>query len=300
MADARGIVRALGGRWLGGYGVCRCPAHEDRTPSLSVRDAPDGRLLLHCFAGCDFEVILDALKRIGAVSGARPQVSRGPARDHSRRDLADRERQRRERRALGIWDASVPARGSIVEAYLASRGLGMPDGKALRFNPLARHPGGDRGPAMVAKVAGGDGFAVHLTWIRRDGSGKAGVDPQKAIYGLARGGAVQLVDDPARPDLLVAEGIETALAAHALLRPDNRNRCRAWAALSTSGMRSLHLPERPCRLWIAADGDRPGQEAARSLGARAAGKGFEAMILPAPQGRDWADILTGMRKDRIT
>lgn len=33
--------------------VALCPAHEDRHPSLSVREASDGRVLIHCFAGCD-------------------------------------------------------------------------------------------------------------------------------------------------------------------------------------------------------------------------------------------------------
>lgn len=36
----------------------RCPAHEDRSPSLSIREAEDGRTLLKCFAGCDTESIL--------------------------------------------------------------------------------------------------------------------------------------------------------------------------------------------------------------------------------------------------
>lgn len=35
------------GKWL----AC-CPAHDDRSPSLSIREADDGRLLVHCFAGC--------------------------------------------------------------------------------------------------------------------------------------------------------------------------------------------------------------------------------------------------------
>jgi hypothetical protein len=29
-----------------------CPAHDDRTPSLSVKEGDDGRILVHCFAGC--------------------------------------------------------------------------------------------------------------------------------------------------------------------------------------------------------------------------------------------------------
>ncbi len=40
-------VRETGpGRWL-----ARCPAHDDGSPSLSVRDVDD-RVLIHCFAGC--------------------------------------------------------------------------------------------------------------------------------------------------------------------------------------------------------------------------------------------------------
>tara|TARA_R110001592_G_scaffold152745_3_gene380483 strand:- start:1641 stop:2048 length:408 start_codon:yes stop_codon:yes gene_type:complete len=38
--------------------VARCPAHEDNTPSLALRQTPDGRVLLHCFAGCDVTDIL--------------------------------------------------------------------------------------------------------------------------------------------------------------------------------------------------------------------------------------------------
>jgi hypothetical protein len=41
-------------------GQHRCPAHPDRTPSLSVTQAEDGRWLLHCFAGCHPDEILAA------------------------------------------------------------------------------------------------------------------------------------------------------------------------------------------------------------------------------------------------
>ena len=44
----------------GGY-LVRCPAHEDRSPSLSLGDGRDGRVLLHCFAGCSFASIVAAL-----------------------------------------------------------------------------------------------------------------------------------------------------------------------------------------------------------------------------------------------
>jgi len=40
--------------------VAQCPAHPDRNPSLSVRST-DGRVLVHCFAGCETQDVLDAL-----------------------------------------------------------------------------------------------------------------------------------------------------------------------------------------------------------------------------------------------
>lgn len=44
------------GNWL----AC-CPAHEDRSPSMTIHEAPDGRILVKCFAGCSFEEIKDAV-----------------------------------------------------------------------------------------------------------------------------------------------------------------------------------------------------------------------------------------------
>ena len=41
--------------------MARCPAHEDRSPSLSVKLCADGRVLIHCFAGCDIDDICDSL-----------------------------------------------------------------------------------------------------------------------------------------------------------------------------------------------------------------------------------------------
>lgn len=50
------VKRTGRGTWL-----ARCPGHEDRTPSLTVREVEDGRILLHCFAGCDVAAITGAL-----------------------------------------------------------------------------------------------------------------------------------------------------------------------------------------------------------------------------------------------
>lgn len=41
--------------------VARCPSHDDRLPSLTIRETPDGRVLLHCFAGCDTAEVLSSV-----------------------------------------------------------------------------------------------------------------------------------------------------------------------------------------------------------------------------------------------
>lgn len=51
-----GVRRTGAGRWL-----ARCPAHDDRRPSLSVAELDDGRVLVHCFGGCAIEHVLDAV-----------------------------------------------------------------------------------------------------------------------------------------------------------------------------------------------------------------------------------------------
>lgn len=43
-------------KWL-----CRCPAHGDKSPSLSIKETDEGNVLFYCFAGCSFTSIIDAL-----------------------------------------------------------------------------------------------------------------------------------------------------------------------------------------------------------------------------------------------
>lgn len=49
-------VKGRNGSW-----TARCPAHADGSPSLAVRQADDGRVLLHCFAGCDTQSVVEAV-----------------------------------------------------------------------------------------------------------------------------------------------------------------------------------------------------------------------------------------------
>jgi hypothetical protein len=63
------LAQTLGGRRGGTGYIARCPAHDDRNPSLSITDGDGGKLLLHCHAGCSQEAVIDALRNLGLWAG---------------------------------------------------------------------------------------------------------------------------------------------------------------------------------------------------------------------------------------
>ena len=144
--------------------------------------------------------------------------------------------------------------------------------------------------ALVTQGVDGKPIAIHRTFLARDGNGKAPVEPAKMMLGPCRGGAVRL----AQPDavLMVGEGIETCLAAmQATGHP-------AWAALSTSGLRSLDLPRDVRDVIVLADGDDPGEAAARDCAWRWKREGRRVRIARPPNGMDFNDLLVA-RAPRI-
>ena len=118
---------------------------------------------------------------------------------------------------------------------------------------------------------------------------KAGLSGgDKLMLGATAGGAVRLSEGGSR--LVAAEGIESALS---LLCGLLSGPVEVWAALSTSGMRSLRLPEKTGQLVIAPDGDQPGRTAAFALADRAHALGWRVSLIDPGEGADFNDILTG-------
>jgi len=82
------VLAQLKGVRRGARGVtARCPAHDDHTASLSIRARDDGRgVLLHCFAGCTYRAIAEALglapeprtpspwRNVSAIEEARAEI----------------------------------------------------------------------------------------------------------------------------------------------------------------------------------------------------------------------------------
>jgi putative DNA primase/helicase len=284
------LARARGGRRTGNHWMAPCPTHEDREPSLSIRDAGYGKVLVHCHAGCEQSVVIGELRSRGLWGEAgehcrRPTrkqpptaSSAPPAQDDSDRTAI----------ALRLWRSTVPSVGTPVATYLHLRGISLAAPDSIRFHPHLKHPSGGNCPGMVALVTGGtDGepLAIHRTFLARDGAGKAPVTPQKMMLGPCRGGAVRL--GTANRKLMVGEGVETCLAAmQATAMP-------AWAALSTSGLRTLQLPAEIRKVIILADGDEPGETAARDAALRWKREGRTVRIARPPTGMDFNDILLG-------
>jgi len=84
--------------------------------------------------------------------------------------------------ARRLWEQAAPAERTIADRYLSGRGLsGAAASPVLRFLASCPHPSGARLPAMLAQIvdAAGSMVAVHRTFLARDGSGKAAVEPPR-------------------------------------------------------------------------------------------------------------------------
>jgi hypothetical protein len=192
--------------------------------------------------------------------------------------------------ARAIWQASQPADGTPVAAYLNSRELILPASGDLRFHPGLKHSSGGVWPAMVALVTSGvvgEPIAIHRTFLARNGVAKAPVNPARMMLGPCRGGVVRLAQPGAL--LLIGEGIETCLSAMQTTGHP------AWAALSTSGLRSLELPRDVRDVIVLADGDEPGEAAARACALRWKREGRRVRIARPGIGLDFNDLLTASR-----
>ncbi len=284
--NAYSITTALGGRWHGNYGLAFCPCHKNtRTPALSLKDGDDGKLLVHCFTGCDGAEVLAALRAKGLLEGRSDWTpdTRVTERRKAQKEADDR---RRIMQARQCWAETVPIAETLAERYLRVRGITCDLPPTLRFHPTCWHRDtAKKMPAMVAAVSiGRKVVGVHRTYLAEPGV-KAFGKKSKFMLGPCSGGATRLSGGPGA--LLVAEGIETALSLLSAL-PDASP--RVWAALSTSGMAGLILPRDIGELVIAPDGDDAGRKAADKLADRACAAGWRVRIMRCPDGSDWNDV----------
>lgn len=321
-------LQRRGREWLG-----LCPFHSEKTPSFTVVPAGAQRAFYHCF-GCsahgdviDFVMAVEGCSFVEAMEilGGRRQaveLGRGERAAPRAAPPPSAGAQEQLQRALSIWRAARPIKGTLAELYLARRlGIQARDFQAIGGLPPSLRYHADlaywapperqgrprligRGPALVAAIQGPDRrvIGVHQTWIdprslgKRDwrdpADGKA--LPAKKIRGTAAGGAIRLT--AGRAVMGSGEGIETTLAW--LMDQGAEAAIGAWVGISRGnlagpgdpeGERWLH-PTQPYdhrgrQRWLLLD-PLPGSEA-------------RAMALPL-ECRRWLLIEDHDTRDRAT
>lgn len=279
------------GRWESGWLRAKCPFCDPagrKGRSLAASAQGFGRDRARPGWKCFRCVAEDQYRRSGNVPGTFSYD----------RDALKNDVRRRRENALQLLERMGPVRdGDPVDKYLRRRGLRPPGPgplwpSSLRTGVL-RHPETKRQyPVMVASVTDVTNVAVgiHRTYLTKDGH-KAEVKPVKLSLGPIAGGAVRLGVDS--DTILVAEGIESAIGAAMTMD------YVPWASLSTSGMRSLHVPRTVKRVVIAPDRDRnkAGLTAAFKLRSqleeleKKQGRRIHVEIIHPPPGRsDFADF----------
>ena len=280
--SAAGIARQLGATRQGNNWRCACP--RGCGYGLSFCDGADGRLLAFCFGGCPFDRIIAALVEYGLLDddGDDSQVSRSVT-------VCQRDDTQRIALARQIYNSGI--QDERIAVYLHSREIGLTS-PVLRFQEQAPHRLGARLPAMLGPVVNvtGEQIGVHLTYLRRDGGGKATLpkEYQRECRGVIHGGAIRLI--PFEPDveLVLAEGLETSLAASELFG------LPCWSAVYAGGLCSLVLPPEVRRIVIAADNDASGVGQRNALAAHdrwTAEDRTVRIVAPPVVGDNFNDVL---------
>jgi putative DNA primase/helicase len=279
MSAAQRLTLDLDGRWHGAYGEARCPAHEDRRPSLSIRPG-EKSVLLKCHAGCSTSAIIAALRR----EGLWDTVSETPRRRVGNERFSEDKR----RYLISIWRECRPIVGTPAERYLRNRGIRGELPPSLRYHPALKHSyTGLLLPCMVAAAQGPDGSIVglHRTFLRANGADKAPISHPRMMLGTIARGAVRLA--AASIELAIGEGIETSLSFQ------ERQRVPTWAALSAGGLQTVVLPPRPlaATVFVLVDLDEAGETAGRITADRLSREGRKVKLARPMAGKDFNDAI---------
>lgn len=211
-----------------------------------------------------------------AIVKAHVAVQRHHVNDDAREaDLLERKR----KQAFALWlKGKEGLAGTPVETYLATRGIDLAKLKraprAIRCLGRKHLESGLFLPCMLAQMTGPTEsvYAVHCTFLKPDGSGKADVTPARKIWPSFKGAAIRLArgetgltpGEAAKQGLLdtlvLCEGVEDGLSI-ALACPEYR----VWAAGSIGNLAHIVLPTCCADVIIAADNDWGKPQAQKQL-----------------------------------
>jgi hypothetical protein len=282
-------------RWKNGRGPDKCgpcPCGQAREDGFALNTAKNVFICRPSNARGDAIALAMHVAGVGfleAVALLLGDQSPAPQHARNRQRIAAAPQHAPDHRWREIWEESRDPRGTLVERYLASRGLELEpslSGEALRFHPNCPFGPGQRFPCMVAlfrSISTDDPVAVHRVALAADGSKIA-----RRMLGPVAGAAIKLdADDAVSTGLVVGEGIETCLAARQLgFQP-------AWALGSAGAIASFPLLPGIESLTILAEDDATNAKAVQACGERWTAAGREVIVVRPRVGSDVNDALRG-------
>lgn len=340
-ADVMRLVQALGleGYRSGNYWMCVSRAHDRKHGGMYVT-------LGGAMAGAWVDAVTgdkgDVINLIAHAKGftehrdtfawAREHLGLGRMTDEQRQRasqeaqrkavhasvLEAQQREKNRRVAKAIWidakSAEHPFLDSPADTYLASRGIDirrltrLPG--CLGWLPARHHLESKTSwPVMVACFTDDSEsvVALHITFLARDGSGKAPVEPQRKIWPGFKGAAIRLWRGASKRSiaaanawaekhgeletLVLCEGVEDGLSS-VLAAPEYRT----WAVGSLANLGNIKLP--PCVdrviVWQDNDWGKPQAAAQFARGVQAlTAQGVTVSIARSSVGKDANDALLG-------
>lgn len=263
-----------------------CPLHSDRTPSFTIYSGGRRFMCFGCGAEGDVLDFVQALHNVTLpVAAAMLCGGTVPTVDLPALPLPEAVADRTEE-VRGIWDAAVPASGTLAQTYLWGRGIriAMPD--CLRFTSLRYGRSGREYPALVAAVTdrAGELQGLHRIYLADDGDGKADLAKPKLSLGRISGGAVKLT--PPAGVLTLCEGLEDAMS---VIQGCGTG---AWATTGTAALGKVGLPLVTHTVTLAGDNDDAGKAAVADAAAIYGARGLTVRTMfPPARFKDFNEYL---------
>lgn len=269
------LVQRLGGRWYGDYAMCRCPAHDDRIPSLSLRQGQHA-ILVTCHAGCTRETVVRLLG-LDRAPGSSVLATPLPNVCHTT-----------SRAALALWSRAGTVEDTLAVRYLCEvRGFArtsvraLHDIRYLERCPLGSGKSASYRPALLVAMRKADRVcAVQRIFL----------DPQTAActgkFVLGRAVGAAWSNGRPAPVMGICEGFESAAAFTCLTG------IQAFATMGAARFHQIELPQGLERLILLADNDREGRRAQIRASRTLVRPGLAIETRWPPRGlNDWADAL---------
>lgn len=278
--NPKDAARLLGGRARGNSVSCPGPNHGPDDNSLTVIFTAEG-FVVHTFSTADdWKECKDYVRaKLGLPSDWKPDPQKF-------KPSADLDEDRKFQHAMDIWNQTAPIAGTIVEKYLASRAITLPNEiSALRYHPKLKYDG-EYYQSMVClyrDILTNDPRGIHRTFLSPSGQ-----KIDRMMLASAKGCAIKLDDDEnVTIGLTAGEGVETCLSARQV------GYAPTWALMSSAGISSIPVLSGVDAITFLGelDENRANEMACKAAARRWLREGKEVHIHMPVAGKDFNDAL---------